>query len=107
MIIVNISSINCSTFIFYFHSMRVVNQNVQGILADTQYYKTPEMRQELVLLGKDVEELARDTAYEETRDSYHHHFWKADVESDNKCKFVCCFISLVGNGCLLCSPFTE
>ena len=66
--------------------MRVVSQNVAGILADNQYYKTPALQQELKLLGQDVQAMARDTSYEETRDSYHHHFWKADVESEDKCK---------------------
>ena len=52
-----------------------------------QYYKTGHLREELVALRQDVQEVSRDRAYEETRDNYHHHFWRADHESENKCKF--------------------
>ncbi|XP_038048792.1 uncharacterized protein LOC119722642 [Patiria miniata] len=65
-------------------AMEMVSQNVAGILADTQYYKTSNLREELIALRRDVQELARDRAYEETRDNYHHHFWRADHESENK-----------------------
>ncbi|XP_033629227.1 uncharacterized protein LOC117291545 [Asterias rubens] len=62
----------------------IVSQNVAGILADAQYYKTGHLREELVALRQDVQEVSRDRAYEETRDNYHHHFWRADHESENK-----------------------
>ncbi|XP_033104790.1 uncharacterized protein LOC117107270 [Anneissia japonica] len=64
--------------------IRIVLQNVCAILDDVQYYKTPELQAEFQALKIDFQELGRDASYEETRDNYHHHFWKADFESESK-----------------------
>ncbi|XP_071942575.1 uncharacterized protein [Antedon mediterranea] len=64
--------------------IRIVMQHVCAILDDVQYYKTTELQAELEALKIDFQELARDSSYEETRDNYHHHFWKADFESESK-----------------------
>ena len=55
-----------------------------GILADAQYYKTAELKNEFIALGADVAALVRDRSFEESRDKYHNHFWRADDEAENK-----------------------
>ncbi|XP_054755520.2 uncharacterized protein LOC129261456 [Lytechinus pictus] len=66
------------------HIFLVVKQHVAGILADVQYYKIVDLKNELIALGTDVASLERDRAFEESRDKYHRHFWRADDEAENK-----------------------
>ncbi|XP_071505290.1 uncharacterized protein [Diadema antillarum] len=66
------------------HIFLVVKQHIAGILADAQYYKINELKDEFIALGVDVSALERDRSYEESRDKYHRHFWRADDESENK-----------------------